>query len=93
MLIQADRGSNSTRLGYSEEGRCICAKSHVILVFFLPCRMANKWVALSGFAMSLFVMFLMQWAFALGTVSISLLLYIYIGHTSPGLPPGQADFK
>ncbi|XP_065196095.1 solute carrier family 12 member 8-like [Sycon ciliatum] len=56
-------------------------------------KITNKYVALVGFISSLFIMFLMQWAFALGTVTISLLLYIYIGHVNPGLPPGHADFS
>lgn len=37
----------------------------------------------------MFIMFVIQWVYALVNISVALLLYLYIGNTSPGLPTGN----
>ncbi|KAM7407626.1 hypothetical protein PAMA_003383 [Pampus argenteus] len=50
----------------------------------------NHWVALMGALSSIFIMFVIQWVYALANIIIALLLFFYIGKTSPGLPIGIA---
>uniref|UniRef100_A0A8D0AL65 Solute carrier family 12 member 8 n=1 Tax=Sander lucioperca TaxID=283035 RepID=A0A8D0AL65_SANLU len=40
---------------------------------------------------SIFIMFVIQWAYALANIVFALVLFFYIGKTSPGLPIGLAD--
>lgn len=37
-------------------------------------------------------MFVIQWVYALANIVMALLLFFYIGRTSPGLPKGQYQF-
>lgn len=34
-------------------------------------------------------MFVIQWVYAVANVGVALLLFLYIGKTNPGLPPGE----
>ncbi|XP_044072858.1 solute carrier family 12 member 8 isoform X2 [Siniperca chuatsi] len=53
-------------------------------------RFCNHWVALIGALSSILIMFVIQWVYALANIVIALLLFFYIGKTSPGLPIGTA---
>ncbi|XP_053296601.1 solute carrier family 12 member 8 isoform X1 [Pleuronectes platessa] len=53
-------------------------------------KFSNHWVALIGALSSLVIMFVIQWVYALANIVVALLLYFYIGKTSPGLPIGIA---
>uniref|UniRef100_A0AAR2LR67 Solute carrier family 12 member 8 n=1 Tax=Pygocentrus nattereri TaxID=42514 RepID=A0AAR2LR67_PYGNA len=53
-------------------------------------RFCNHWVALIGALSSVMIMFVIQWVYALVNMSIALLLFLYIGKASPGLPTGAA---
>uniref|UniRef100_A0A4W4FGA3 Amino acid permease/ SLC12A domain-containing protein n=1 Tax=Electrophorus electricus TaxID=8005 RepID=A0A4W4FGA3_ELEEL len=53
-------------------------------------RFCNHWVALIGALCSVMIMFVIQWVYALVNISVALLLYLYIGKASPGLPTGAA---
>ncbi|XP_072541155.1 solute carrier family 12 member 8 isoform X2 [Salminus brasiliensis] len=53
-------------------------------------RFCNHWVALIGALCSLVIMFVIQWVYALVNISVALLLFLYIGKASPGLPTGAA---
>ncbi|XP_034042110.1 solute carrier family 12 member 8 isoform X1 [Thalassophryne amazonica] len=53
-------------------------------------KFCNHWVALSGALSSVFIMFVIQWVYALANIVAALLLFFYIGKTSPGLPKGIA---
>lgn len=37
---------------------------------------------------SILIMFIIQWIYALANIVVALLLFLYIGKTSPGLPIG-----
>lgn len=37
-------------------------------------------------------MFVIQWVYAVANIGVALLLFLYIGKTSPGLPPGEFPF-
>ncbi|KAI4873048.1 hypothetical protein NFI96_025471, partial [Prochilodus magdalenae] len=39
---------------------------------------------------SVMIMFVIQWVYALVNISVALLLFLYIGKASPGLPTGAA---
>ncbi|CAL8371059.1 unnamed protein product [Arctogadus glacialis] len=50
----------------------------------------NHWVALIGAVCSILIMFVIQWVYALANIMVALVLFFYIGKTSPGLPGGTA---
>ncbi|XP_019751109.1 solute carrier family 12 member 8 [Hippocampus comes] len=50
----------------------------------------NHWMALIGALSSLLIMFVIQWVYALANIVVALLLFFYIGKTSPGLHRGVA---
>ncbi|XP_028993476.1 solute carrier family 12 member 8 isoform X2 [Betta splendens] len=50
----------------------------------------NHWVALLGALCSVLIMFVIEWVYALANIVVALLLFFYIGKTSPGLPLGIA---
>ncbi|XP_040913477.1 solute carrier family 12 member 8 isoform X2 [Toxotes jaculatrix] len=53
-------------------------------------KFCNHWIALIGALSSILIMFVIQWVYALANIVVALLLYFYIGRTSPGLPLGIA---
>ncbi|XP_007260025.3 solute carrier family 12 member 8 isoform X2 [Astyanax mexicanus] len=53
-------------------------------------RFCNHWVSLIGVLGSIVIMFIIQWVYALVNISGALLLFLYIGKASPGLPTGAA---
>ncbi|XP_014890491.1 solute carrier family 12 member 8 isoform X2 [Poecilia latipinna] len=53
-------------------------------------KLCNHWIALIGAMSSILIMFIIQWAYALANILVALLLFFYIGKTSPGLPTGIA---
>nr|XP_057937611.1 solute carrier family 12 member 8 isoform X1 [Doryrhamphus excisus]XP_057937613.1 solute carrier family 12 member 8 isoform X1 [Doryrhamphus excisus] len=53
-------------------------------------KFSNHWVALTGALSSLLIMFIIQWVYALANLVVALLLFLYIGKTSPGLHRGVA---
>ncbi|XP_061697416.1 solute carrier family 12 member 8 isoform X2 [Syngnathoides biaculeatus] len=53
-------------------------------------KFSNHWIALIGAMSSLLIMFVIQWVYALANIIVALLLFFYIGKTSPGLHRGVA---
>uniref|UniRef100_A0A7N8WLW9 Solute carrier family 12 member 8 n=1 Tax=Mastacembelus armatus TaxID=205130 RepID=A0A7N8WLW9_9TELE len=53
-------------------------------------KFCNHWVALIGALSSILIMFVIQWIYALANIVVALLLFIYIGKASPGLPIGDS---
>ncbi|XP_055009161.1 solute carrier family 12 member 8 isoform X2 [Boleophthalmus pectinirostris] len=53
-------------------------------------KVCNHWVALIGAISSIVIMFVIEWIYALANIIVALLLFFYIGKTSPGLPTGIA---
>uniref|UniRef100_A0A671KI11 Solute carrier family 12 member 8 n=1 Tax=Sinocyclocheilus anshuiensis TaxID=1608454 RepID=A0A671KI11_9TELE len=53
-------------------------------------RFCNHWVSLVGALCSFMIMFVIQWMYALINITVALILFLYIGTTSPGLPTGAA---
>ncbi|MEQ2278383.1 hypothetical protein XENORESO_017400, partial [Xenotaenia resolanae] len=49
-------------------------------------KLCNHWLALIGAMGSMLIMFIIQWVYALANILVALLLFFYIGKTSPGLP-------
>ncbi|XP_008289044.1 solute carrier family 12 member 8 [Stegastes partitus] len=56
----------------------------------LYAKCCNRWIALIGALSSIFIMFVIQWVYALANIVVAVLLFFYIGKTSPGLPKGIA---
>uniref|UniRef100_A0A8C6T4G9 Solute carrier family 12 member 8 n=1 Tax=Neogobius melanostomus TaxID=47308 RepID=A0A8C6T4G9_9GOBI len=50
----------------------------------------NHWLALIGAISSIVIMFVIEWIYALVNISVALVIFFYIGKTSPGLPAGMA---
>ncbi|XP_028249469.1 solute carrier family 12 member 8 [Parambassis ranga] len=53
-------------------------------------KLCNHWIALIGALSSVLIMFVIQWVYALANIVAALILFFYIGKTSPGLPIGIA---
>ncbi|XP_037542063.1 solute carrier family 12 member 8 [Nematolebias whitei] len=53
-------------------------------------KLCNHWISLVGALSSIFIMFVIHWVYALANILVALLLFFYIGKTSPGLPIGIA---
>uniref|UniRef100_A0A8C4N4E7 Solute carrier family 12 member 8 n=1 Tax=Eptatretus burgeri TaxID=7764 RepID=A0A8C4N4E7_EPTBU len=51
-------------------------------------KLCNRWISLIGAGVCLVIMFIIHWIFSLITIAVALLLFLYIGQASPGLPPG-----
>uniref|UniRef100_A0A8C9PPF2 Solute carrier family 12 member 8 n=1 Tax=Spermophilus dauricus TaxID=99837 RepID=A0A8C9PPF2_SPEDA len=54
-------------------------------------RMCNPWVSLLGAVGSLLIVFVIQWVYTLANVGVAAIVYLYIGHSSPGLHLGLAS--
>ncbi|KAJ8282969.1 hypothetical protein COCON_G00054880 [Conger conger] len=50
----------------------------------------NHWIALIGAFCSIMIMFIIQWVYACINIVMAILLFLYIGQASPGLPIGAA---
>uniref|UniRef100_A0A6Q2Y855 Solute carrier family 12 member 8 n=1 Tax=Esox lucius TaxID=8010 RepID=A0A6Q2Y855_ESOLU len=50
----------------------------------------NHWIALIGALCSILIMFVIQWVYALANIIVAMILFLYIGKASPGLPMGAA---
>ncbi|XP_006822602.1 solute carrier family 12 member 8-like [Saccoglossus kowalevskii] len=55
--------------------------------------MCNRWVSMCGGIFCIFIMFCIQWGYALANISVALIIYIYIGQANPGTKPGVVDFN
>lgn len=53
-------------------------------------KFCNHWVALIGAISSLVIMFVIEWIYAVANIMVAVVLFFYIGKTSPGLPTGIA---
>ncbi|XP_044153495.1 solute carrier family 12 member 8 [Bufo gargarizans] len=53
-------------------------------------KLCNHWVSFIGAIVSIVIMFVIQWIYALVNIGVAVLLYVYIGRVSPGLNPGAA---
>uniref|UniRef100_A0A8C6T1R8 Solute carrier family 12 member 8 n=1 Tax=Neogobius melanostomus TaxID=47308 RepID=A0A8C6T1R8_9GOBI len=53
-------------------------------------KFCNHWLALIGAISSIVIMFVIEWIYALVNISVALVIFFYIGKTSPGLPAGMA---
>ncbi|KAJ2947835.1 hypothetical protein O0L34_g9624 [Tuta absoluta] len=52
--------------------------------------LCNRWLSLVGVLIKLVLMFLVNWVYALGCLSILWLLWLYIGAANPAVKPGRA---
>ncbi|XP_059133114.1 solute carrier family 12 member 8 isoform X1 [Peromyscus eremicus] len=57
---------------------------------FYTC-MCNPWVSLLGAVVSLLIMFVIQWVYTLCSMGVAVMVYFYIGQSSPGLYLGSAS--
>ncbi|XP_065606630.1 solute carrier family 12 member 8 [Cyrtonyx montezumae] len=53
-------------------------------------KFCNYWVSFAGAIVSLIIMFVIQWIYTLVSLGAAVVLYLYIGQVSPGLPLGAA---
>ena len=51
--------------------------------------LCNRWLSLFNCGVCLFLMFLTNWLIALIMITVTLLIYVYIGQANPGVYPGQ----
>uniref|UniRef100_A0A3B4C778 Solute carrier family 12 member 8 n=1 Tax=Pygocentrus nattereri TaxID=42514 RepID=A0A3B4C778_PYGNA len=70
-------------IGPDDETSIVYFQKHCMHAFHFNCTLVQ---ALS----SVMIMFVIQWVYALVNMSIALLLFLYIGKASPGLPTGAA---
>ncbi|XP_073408027.1 solute carrier family 12 member 8 isoform X2 [Dendrobates tinctorius] len=53
-------------------------------------KLCNHWVSFIGAIVSIVIMFVIQWVYALANLGVAVLLFFYIGRVSPGMNPGAA---
>ncbi|KAL0851219.1 hypothetical protein ABMA28_007063 [Loxostege sticticalis] len=53
--------------------------------------LCNRWLSLAGVAIKLLLMFLVNWAYALGCLFILWVLWLYVGAANPAVKPGRAS--
>ncbi|XP_062906220.1 solute carrier family 12 member 8 [Mobula hypostoma] len=53
-------------------------------------KFCNGWVSFIGAIVSVLVMFVIHWIYALINIAVAIFIYFYIGQVSPGLPLGLA---
>ncbi|KAG8431460.1 hypothetical protein GDO86_018643 [Hymenochirus boettgeri] len=53
-------------------------------------KFCNHWVSFVGAVLSLVIMFVIQWIYALVNLAMAIFIYFYIGRVNPGLNPGAA---
>ena len=54
--------------------------------------LCNRWLSLINCGICLFLMFLTNWLIALIMITVTLLIYVYIGQANPGVYPGVSNF-
>ncbi|XP_067842873.1 solute carrier family 12 member 8 [Heptranchias perlo] len=54
-------------------------------------KLCNRWLSFIGAMVSIVIMFVIHWIYALINIAVALFTYFYIGQMSPGLPPGLAN--
>ncbi|XP_078085299.1 solute carrier family 12 member 8 [Mustelus asterias] len=54
-------------------------------------KLCNRWLSFIGTILSIVIMFVIHWIYALINIAVAFFIYIYIGQMSPGLPPGLAN--
>ncbi|ESO90390.1 hypothetical protein LOTGIDRAFT_123579, partial [Lottia gigantea] len=55
--------------------------------------LCNRWLSLFGTLVCLVLLFMIQWMYALGELTVFFAIYFYIGQASPGYFPGIAEFN
>ncbi|XP_077392799.1 solute carrier family 12 member 8 isoform X3 [Festucalex cinctus] len=84
---ETSAGPHSTATGGKAEQHNLEIKAQPDSVY---AKFSNHWMALIGALSSLLITFVIQWAYALANIVVALLLFFYIGKTSPGLHRGVA---
>ncbi|XP_041057589.1 solute carrier family 12 member 8 isoform X1 [Carcharodon carcharias] len=54
-------------------------------------RLCNRWLSFIGALVSIVIMFVIHWIYALINIAVAFFIYTYIGQMSPGLPLGLAN--
>ncbi|CAL8320922.1 unnamed protein product [Merluccius merluccius] len=85
--VMAGPQNPNTGIGFELEPQVSDIKAMPESVYRVFC---NHWVALIGALCSVLIMFVIQWVYALANITVALVLFFYIGKTSPGLPKGTA---
>ncbi|XP_041057600.1 solute carrier family 12 member 8 isoform X2 [Carcharodon carcharias] len=52
-------------------------------------RLCNRWLSFIGALVSIVIMFVIHWIYALINIAVAFFIYTYIGQMSPGLPLGK----
>ncbi|XP_018430923.1 PREDICTED: solute carrier family 12 member 8, partial [Nanorana parkeri] len=53
-------------------------------------KLCNHWLSFIGAILTVVIMFIIQWIYALVNIGVAIVIYFYIGRVSPGLNPGAA---
>ncbi|KAL5259781.1 hypothetical protein ACHWQZ_G010028 [Mnemiopsis leidyi] len=82
-IIKESEPLNSSEYAYSgtEEPR----------VYWHEC-LQSKWLTFVGAFLSVLMMFLIHWLFAILTIGLATIIYFYTRTTSPGTKPGASNF-
>ncbi|XP_032879569.1 solute carrier family 12 member 8 isoform X2 [Amblyraja radiata] len=87
----SDTDDSTVSCGYGSIER---QKSQETEIYKMPqslySRFCNRWLSLIGTIVSVLIMFMIHWIYALINIALALLIYLYIGQMSPGLPLGLA---
>uniref|UniRef100_UPI00398F2AF7 solute carrier family 12 member 8 isoform X2 n=1 Tax=Pristiophorus japonicus TaxID=55135 RepID=UPI00398F2AF7 len=84
-----DTDDSSETRGYGSIER---QKSQEAEIYTMPrsfySKLCNRWLSLIGTIVSIVIMFVIHWIYALINIAVAFFIYFYIGQMSPGLPPG-----
>lgn len=87
----SDTDDSTVSCGYGSIER---QKSQEAEIYKMPrslySRFCNRWLSFIGTIVSVLIMFMIHWIYALINIALALLIYLYIGQMSPGLPLGVA---
>ncbi|XP_051875233.1 solute carrier family 12 member 8 isoform X2 [Pristis pectinata] len=88
----SDTDDSMASCGYGSIER---QKSQEAEIYTMPrsfySRFCNCWVSFTGAIVSVLIMFVIHWIYALINIAVALFIYFYIGQMSPGLPLGLAN--
>lgn len=72
---------------------CIFGENIFFFKFKSLTNFKSKYIIFSQALSSILIMFVIQWVYAVANIGVALLLFLYIGKSNPGLPPGDLSFN
>ncbi|XP_067890597.1 solute carrier family 12 member 8 [Heterodontus francisci] len=88
-FTDTDDSTDTRRYGSIERQKSQEAEIYTMPRSFYS-KLCNRWLSFVGAIVSIVIMFVIHWIYALINIAVAFFIYFYIGQMSPGLPPGLA---